>query len=117
MIDAQSALASPTVIRREDYQPPDWLVPDIALDFDLDPATTRVTAVLDVVRSSAHNRPLRLDGDGQVPLKVLVDGTPHNDWRMDGDTLKIDLPGGEHQCGGTDRLKHGFPLGCLGSAT
>ena len=37
MIDAQSALASPAVTRREDYQPPDWLVPDIALDFDLDP--------------------------------------------------------------------------------
>jgi aminopeptidase N len=97
MIDAQSALASPTVIRREDYTPPDWLVPDIALDFDLDPATTRVTAILEVTRSSAHDRPLRLDGDGQVPIRVLVDGVPHNDWRMDGDTLEIDLPGSEHR--------------------
>ncbi|MDB5679301.1 aminopeptidase N [Sphingomonas bacterium] len=97
MIDAQSALATPTVKRREDYQPPDWLVPDIALDFDLDPATTRVTAVLDVTRSSAHDRPLRLDSDGQVPLRVLVDGAAHNDWRMDGDTLEIELSGSEHR--------------------
>ena len=97
MIDAHSALAHPAVTRREDYQPPDWLVPDIALDFDLDPTTTRVTAVLDVTRSSAHDRPLRLDGDGQIPLRVLVDGTPHNDWRMDGDTLEIDLPGSAHR--------------------
>ncbi|MBS0480219.1 MAG: hypothetical protein JSR79_13100, partial [Proteobacteria bacterium] len=59
MIDAQSALAAPAVTRREDYQPPDWLVPDIALDFDLDPVATRVTAALDVTRSSAHARPLR----------------------------------------------------------
>jgi len=97
MIDAQSALAAPLVTRREDYQPPDWLVPDIALDFDLDPSSTRVTAILDVTRSSAHERPLRLDGDGQVPRKVLVDGVPHNDWRMDGDTLEIDLPGSAHR--------------------
>ncbi|THD37520.1 MAG: aminopeptidase N [Sphingomonas sp.] len=97
MIDAQSALATPTITRREDYRPPDWLVPDIALDFDLDPATTRVTATLDVVRSSAHDRPLRLDGDGQVPLRVLVDGAAHNDWRMDGDTLEIALTGSEHR--------------------
>ena len=97
MIDAQSAFAAPAVTRREDYQPPDWLVPDIALDFDLDPATTRVTAVLNVTRSGVHDRPLRLDGEGQVLLKVLVDGVQHNDWRMDGDTLEIDLLGGEHR--------------------
>ncbi|MBN8815830.1 MAG: aminopeptidase N [Sphingomonas sp.] len=97
MIDAQSALAAPAITRREDYRPPDWLVPDIALDFDLDPAATRVTAMLDVVRDGAHDHPLRLDGDGQAPVRVLVDGVPHNDWRMDGDTLEIDLPGGEHR--------------------
>ena len=97
MIDAQSALATPHVTRREDYRPPDWLVPDIALDVDLDPATTRVAAIFDVVRGCAHDRPLRLDGDGQVPLRVLVDGVPHNDWRMDGDTLEIDLVGSEHR--------------------
>ncbi|MBN8809425.1 MAG: aminopeptidase N [Sphingomonas sp.] len=96
MIDAQSALAAPPVTRREDYRAPDWLVPTIDLDFDLDPATTRVVAKLIVTRGDAHDRPLRLDGDGIVPTRVLVDGVAHNDWRMDGDTLEIDLSGAEH---------------------
>ena len=97
MIDAQAALANPTVTRREDYSAPDWLVPDIALDFELDPATTRVKAALDVTRNGDHDRPLRLDGDGQVPLSVSVDGNLHNDWRMDGSNLVIDLPAGKHR--------------------
>ncbi len=33
-------------IRREDYRPPDWLVPEIRLDFDLDAERTRVRATL-----------------------------------------------------------------------
>ncbi|HEY0164145.1 MAG TPA: hypothetical protein VGB39_02105, partial [Sphingomicrobium sp.] len=61
-------------IRREDYRPPDWLVPEIELDFVLDPAATRVRAKLDVVRNGDHDRPLRLDGDDLTPLKVSVDG-------------------------------------------
>ena len=97
MIDAQSALANPPVTRREDYEVPDWLVPDIALDFDLAPGTTRVKAALDVVRNGDHDRPLRLDGDGIEPLAVLVDGVAHNDWRMDGSDLVIDLPAGQHR--------------------
>jgi aminopeptidase N len=39
---ASDAFAAPPVIRREDYQAPDWLVPAIELDFDLDPARTIV---------------------------------------------------------------------------
>jgi len=97
MIDVQSAHADPIVTRREDYSAPDWLVPDIALDFELDPATTRVKAALDVTRNGDHDRPLRLDGDGQVPLSVSVDGNPHNDWRIDGSDLVIDLPAGKHR--------------------
>ena len=101
MIDAQSALANPPmtpgVTRREDYHAPDWLVPDIALDFDLDPATTRVKAALDVTRNGDHDHPLRLDGDGQTLLSVSVDGNPHNDWRIEDGDLIIDLPGGKHR--------------------
>ena len=97
MIDAQSALANPPVTRREDYRAPDWLVPDVALDFDLDPATTRVKAALDVTRNGDHDRPLRLDGDGLTPLAVIVDGNPHNDWRLEEGCLVIDLPAGQHR--------------------
>jgi aminopeptidase N len=96
MLDVQTATAHPHVTRREDYQPPDWLVPEIALDFALDPAATRVRAVLDVVRESQHDRPIRLDGGGQVPLSVTVDGVVINDWRIEDDVLVIPLSGSAH---------------------
>nr|WP_047167197.1 aminopeptidase N [Sphingomonas sp. Y57] len=97
MLDAQSAAAAPPVIRREDYRKPDWLVPDVHLEFQLDPARTQVMGRLEVVRNGAHARPLRLNGDGLTPLTVLIDGEAQADaWRMDGPDLLIDLPGDSH---------------------
>ena len=96
MIDAQTALAQPHVTRREDYSPPEWLVPEVALDFELDPERTRVKARLEVTRRGAHDAPLRLNGAGQAPLAVLVDGVAVNDWRLDGEDLIVPLAGGRH---------------------
>src|SRR5919106_3939066 len=89
---APEAPPSPThvTIRREDYRPPDWLMPEIALDFALDPEATRVRAKLSVTRNGEHDRPLRMDGDELTPLKVLVDGKDIA-WRMEGQQLVIDL--------------------------
>ena len=87
MLDVNAAIAQPTVTRRDAYRAPEWLVPEIALDFDLDPAATRVLARLDVVRNSADAGPLRLDGDGQQPVSVTVDGIAINDWSLDGGAL------------------------------
>lgn len=96
-MDVQStAAAAPAIIRREDYRPPDWLVPTVALDFDLDPARTTVHAVLTVARNGTHDRPLRLDGDGLTPLAVLVDGAEAS-WRMEGAELVVDLSGDSHR--------------------
>src|SRR5687768_15084521 len=78
--------------RREDYRPPDWLVPEIELDFTLDPLSTKVRAKLNVVRNGDHGRPLRLDGDDLTPLKVAVDGGEAR-WSMDGLALVIALDG------------------------
>ena len=88
---APEAPPSPThvAIRREDYRPPDWLVPEIYLDFDLGLERTRVRATLQVVRNGEHDRPLKLDGDGLSLLSVKADG----EWRMDGPALVIDLTG------------------------
>ena len=96
-MDARTAFEPPPApqhseTRREDYRPPDWLVPEIALDFLLDPAATRVRATLEVVRNGAHDRPLRLDGDDLTPLKVSVDGSEAN-WSMDGPALVIQIDG------------------------
>ena len=96
MLDVQTAPAQPFVHRREDYRAPEWLVPAIALDFDLDPAATRVRARLEVTRNGAHREPLRLDGAGQQPVSVLVDGVAINDWRLDGEQLVVPLPGDAH---------------------
>ena len=77
---------------RKDYRPPDWWVREVALDVDLDPARTRVRALLTVERNGVHDRPLRLAGDGLVPLAVRVDGGEAR-WSMDGDILVIALDG------------------------
>jgi aminopeptidase N len=79
-------------IRREDYRPPDWLVPEIELDFDLDTQATRVRAKLIVERNGEHDRPLRLDGDGIEPVAVSADGA-EAEWRMDGPALVVEISG------------------------
>ncbi|WP_404335216.1 aminopeptidase N [Sphingomonas sp. MMS12-HWE2-04] len=96
MADAQIATQTPHVTRREDYREPDWLVPDIALDFDLDPAATRVRTTLSVTRNGSHAHPLRLDGEGLTALSVKVDGVAVSDWSMDGEDLIVPLSGGAH---------------------
>jgi len=78
--------------RREDYQPPDWLVSEISLDFDLGIDRTRVRATLRVERNGHHDRGLRLDGDEVKLLAVKVDGGDGK-WRLDGTQLVIDLDG------------------------
>ena len=51
MLDIQTAPAAPPVaIHREDYRAPDWLVPEVALEFDLDAVKTQVRATLHVTR-------------------------------------------------------------------
>ncbi|RHW18416.1 aminopeptidase N [Sphingomonas gilva] len=96
MLDMHAATRTPTPIRREDYRPPDWLVPAISLDFDLDPARTVVRARLEVTRNGAHDRPLVLDGAGQQPLAVRVDGREVNDWRQQDGGLVVPLAGEAH---------------------
>ncbi|MEE2916838.1 MAG: aminopeptidase N, partial [Pseudomonadota bacterium] len=91
-----AAPATPVVTRRSDYAPPAWQVPQVALDVALDPLATRVHARLEVVRAGAHDEPLRLDGAGQVPLAVRVDGIAVNDWRIVGEQLVLALPGDAH---------------------
>ena len=78
--------------RRADYRPPDWLVPEIALDFDLDPDVTLVRATLTVERNGEHDRPLRLDGDELKLVSVKVDGSEGR-WSMDGQALVIEIAG------------------------
>ena len=97
MLDAQNAAITPPVaIRREDYRPPEWQVPEISLDFDLGPERTRVRSQLRVERAAgAEGSPIRLNGDGLTLVSATVDGGEAK-WRMEGGDLLIELDGPAH---------------------
>ncbi|MFM5885791.1 MAG: aminopeptidase N [Novosphingobium sp.] len=98
-VDAATPPHAPATIRREDYQPPAWLVPAVALDFALGVEATRVEARLSVARNPAGDGSgvLRLAGDGLSAESVAVDGLPSNSWRTEGSDLLVDLPGEAHE--------------------
>src|SRR5688572_8239532 len=89
---------APTTVRRQDYRPPNWLVPEIALDFALGLETTRVRSTLSVEKNPAGDgsATIRLNGDGINVTSLALDGQHFNSWAMDGDDLLIDLPGDRH---------------------
>ncbi|WP_159869099.1 aminopeptidase N [Novosphingobium sp. 9U] len=97
--DAAPPPHAPQVIRREDYQAPAWLVPEVALDFALGLDATHVTSRLSVRRNPQGNGSgtLRLNGDGIAPIAVRVDEQAVNDWRLDGPDLLLPLPGEAHE--------------------
>src|SRR5687767_13074178 len=93
MADARPLHAQPPpVIKREDYHPPDWLVPEIALEFELGGERTIVRATLKVEREGDHALPLRLDAENVRILRVAVDGETVNYWYEE-DVLKIPVAG------------------------
>ncbi|MBV8685959.1 MAG: aminopeptidase N [Alphaproteobacteria bacterium] len=92
MPDVRTAPAAPVTVRREEYRPPDWLVPDIALDVDLGAERSRVRARLAVRRNGDHARPLVLDAEALTLLEVKVDGSPVQH-RHAGRRVEIAIPG------------------------
>ncbi|MDB5699342.1 MAG: pepN [Alphaproteobacteria bacterium] len=93
MADAQNAHADPpATIFREDYRPPDWLVPEVTIDFDLAPDRTIVKAQLQVERNGIHNEPLRLDGEALELIELSVDGRRIEPYYEDGQ-LVLELHG------------------------
>ncbi len=94
MLDAQNAPATPPATTfREDYRAPDWLVPEISLDFELGAQRTLVRAALRVERNGEHDEPLRLDGEGLNLVAVSVNGKP-TEHRYERDVLTVPLADG-----------------------
>ncbi len=98
LADAPPEPKQPPIIRREDYAPFAWAVPETRLDFDLGLDRTVVRSTLKVERNPAAepDSVLRLDGDGLTPVSVAVDGQAINDFAMVGDALHVPLPGEAH---------------------
>src|SRR5512139_2298821 len=66
-------------VRRTDYRPPAFVLDRVALECDLDPASTRVVSPLEVRRNHAlpdNTGPLVLDGEDLALESVEVDGRP-----------------------------------------
>ncbi|WJY19507.1 aminopeptidase N [Alteriqipengyuania flavescens] len=98
LADAPPEPKEPAIIRRKDYRPFEWLVPETRLHFDLDANKTKVVSTLTVERNPAADASptIRLNGDGLEPDWVEVDGEAVNSWTMDGDDLLVTLPGDSH---------------------
>ena len=96
VLDHPEAPSAPehVAIYRKDYRAPDWLVPEVSLILELDPELTRVQSALHVRRNGEHDFPLKLAGNGLMPLNVRVEGSETR-WTMDGDMLVIELFGDE----------------------
>jgi aminopeptidase N len=63
-------------ISRRDYQPYPYRLPDVALTFDLDPANTRVHAVMRFESKDAAGAPLVLNGQDITLESILLDKEP-----------------------------------------
>ncbi|HTJ62385.1 MAG TPA: aminopeptidase N [Alphaproteobacteria bacterium] len=83
--------ATPRTIRRLDYQPPEFRVTHLALDFDLEPNATIVKATLKLERAGSGKAPLVLDGRRVELLSVALDGKPlaPGDYAVDSEHLTI----------------------------
>jgi aminopeptidase N len=57
-----------------DYTPPQYTIPEVAIDVTLDRAKTEVTTHLTVRKNGAHELPLILDGISSQFVSISVDG-------------------------------------------
>ena len=67
----------PKTVYLKDYEPPDFLVDDVELRFELDETSTRVTSRLQIRRNDRAGKPssgLVLDGHGLILDAVRLDG-------------------------------------------
>ena len=76
-----------------DYAPPDYLIPGIELQVDLDREQTRVRSCLKVERSGDHHRPLVLHGEKLSLISVKINGETLDpaSYHRDDTTLTLNL--------------------------
>lgn len=83
----------PQMKYRHDYRAPDYTITDIDLTFDLNAATTRVTAISTVKRVGDSQAELRLDGEALTLVSLEIDGAPWHQYRQEEGALVLsELP-------------------------
>jgi len=82
-----------TTIRRRDYTPPAYIADRIALEFDLDPGRTRVTAVTHYRRNPQGAGGFAIDGDGLSLVDVSLDGRRLGAGDFDATPDRLSIPG------------------------
>jgi aminopeptidase N len=84
-----------TRVQRSQYRPPAYLLERIALEFDLDPELTHVSARLEMRRNrNVADDELVLDGEQLELVSIELDGRALNpaEYRLESDRLLIDAP-------------------------
>lgn len=83
-----------TAIRLADYEPPAYVIDEIALVFSLDPSATLVAAESHVRRTGATSTPLVLDGERLDLQSIAIDGQAldASQYRIEPGRLVIDAP-------------------------
>ena len=81
----------PRAVRLQDYRAPDFHVSEIALDFLLDPETTKVTAKTQIARNGKNSAALVLNGEHMKLLSVAIDGKTlaPSAYKLDEESLTI----------------------------
>ncbi|WAT17278.1 aminopeptidase N [Aurantiacibacter sp. MUD11] len=99
LADAAPQPKAPAIIRREDYKPFPWKVPQVALDFTLGLDKTRVVATLQVeANPEAERSPIiLLNGDDLEPLSVKVDGEEVTSWTLEDEDMLLSLQSDRHE--------------------
>ncbi|MDX2274634.1 MAG: aminopeptidase N [Hyphomonadaceae bacterium] len=81
-------------VRLSDYQPPAYIIDEIALVFSLEPEATLVAAQSHVRRNGGEAAPLALDGKRQELVSIAIDGVAlsPDQFRADPEQLVIHAP-------------------------
>jgi aminopeptidase N len=106
-------------VRRTDYRPPAFLLDRVVLEFDLDPASTRVASTLTVRRNDAlpgNAGPLVLDGEDLELETVEVDGTalPRSGYELIDGALRIPAPSDRFTVRTVSRIRPESNTGLMG---
>ncbi|TMP06269.1 aminopeptidase N [Pseudoalteromonas sp. S3178] len=84
-----TASTKPQAQYLKDYKAPNFLIEHTELTFDLQPLTTRVTALLTLKRADNNNTPLVLDGIDLRLVSLSVGGAAITDYQIVGEQLII----------------------------